>query len=230
MSETYARLKDGWMLRGWSNMPRTLVNWTNGEQRELKDLGFYVAESCDGQTDFESFAFLPKHRGMLDLLIAQGIAERCREGSSIESWQQYRKAENPRLTGIHWSVTGKCNLDCRHCYMEAPAGRYGQLPFEAMAGLVAQFERANVLEVSLTGGEPFLRRDLMDLIRLLAQKKIRLSQIFSNGMLITDRHLEEIHRIGFRPGFQISLDGVGTHDRMRGLEGSEQGAIDAIRR
>ena len=56
MSETYARLKDGWMLRGWSNMPRTLVNWTNGEQRELKDLGFYVAESCDGQTDFESFA------------------------------------------------------------------------------------------------------------------------------------------------------------------------------
>jgi radical SAM protein with 4Fe4S-binding SPASM domain len=226
----YARLKKDWMLRGWRDMPRTLVNWTNGDQRELKSLAFYVAESCDGQTDFDSFAFLPKHRGMLDLLVAQGIAEVCREGDSIEPWQRYRLAENPRLTGIHWCVTGRCNLKCRHCYMEAPSGRYGQLPFETMARLVEQFERANVLEVSLTGGEPFFRRDLLEIIQLLARKKIRLGQIFSNGLLITDRHLEDIRKIGFRPAFQISLDGVGTHDRMRGVTGSEQGAIDAIRR
>ena len=229
-SGKYARLKKDWMLRGWSDMPLTLINWKNGDQRELKNLGFYVAESCDGQTDFDSFAFLPKHLGMLDLLIAQGIAEECQEGDAIEPWQRYRKADNPRLTGIHWCVTGRCDLKCRHCYMEAPSGRYGQLPFEAMAGLVEQFERANVLEVSLTGGEPFLRPDLLDIIQLLAQKKIRLSQIFSNGLLMTDQHLEGIRRIGFRPAFQISLDGVGTHDRMRGVKGSEQGAIDAIRR
>jgi len=208
----------------------TLVNGTNGDQRVLKNLGFYVAESCDGQTDFDSFAFLPKHHGLLDLLIAQGIAEECQEGDSIEPWQRYRKADNPRLTGIHWCVTGRCNLSCRHCYMEAPTGRYGQLPFDAMAGLVEQFERANVLEVSLTGGEPFLRRDLLDIIQLLAQKKIRLSQIFSNGLLITDRHLEDIRRIGFRPAFQISFDGVGTHDQMRGVTGTEPRVMDAIRR
>ena len=230
MSGRYARLTGDWMLRGWRDMPRTLVNWTNGDQRELKSLAFYVAESCDGQTDFDSFAFLPKHHGMLDLLVAQGIAEVCREGDSIGPWQRYRQAENPRLTGIHWCVTGRCNLNCRHCYMEAPSGRYGQLPFETMAGLVEQFERANVLEVSLTGGEPFLRRDLMDIIQLLAQKKIRLSQIYSNGLLITDRHLESIKGIGFRPAFQVSLDGVGAHDRMRGAVGSEQGVIGAIQR
>jgi Fe-coproporphyrin III synthase len=218
------------MLRGWSDQPMALVNWRNGDQRELKPMGFYVAESCDGQTDFDSFAFLPKHHGMLDLLIEQRIAEKCQEGNSIEPWQRHRKADNPRLTGIHWCVTGRCNLKCRHCYMEAPSGRYGQLPFEAMAGLVEQFERANVLEVSLTGGEPFLRRDLMDIIQLLAEKKIRLSQIFSNGLLITDQHLENIRRLGFRPAFQVSLDGVGTHDRMRGVTGSEPGVIDAIRR
>jgi radical SAM protein with 4Fe4S-binding SPASM domain len=211
-------------------MPRVLVNWRNGDQRELKNLGFYVAESCDGRTDFDSFAFLPRHRGMLELLIAEGMAEECREDNSVEPWQRYRKADNPRLTGIHWCVTGRCNLKCRHCYMEAPSGRYGQLPFAAMAGLVEQFERANVLEVSLTGGEPFLRRDLLDIIQLLARKKIRLNQIFSNGLLITDRHLEAIRKIGFRPAFQISLDGVGTHDRMRGVTGSEPRVIAAIQR
>jgi radical SAM protein with 4Fe4S-binding SPASM domain len=229
-SGRFAKLKDGWMLRGWSDHPAALINWTNGAHRELKHLGFYVAESCDGQTDFDSFAFLPKHHGVLDRLLEEGIAEQCREGEAIEPWQRYRQAANPRLTGIHWCMTGRCNLNCRHCYMEAPTSRYGQLPFAAMAGLVEQFERANVLEVSLTGGEPFLRRDLLDLIRLLAEKRIRLSQIFSNGLLITDRHLEEIRRIGFLPAFQVSLDGVGAHDRMRGAAGSEQGVIDAIRR
>ena len=230
MSGRYAKLKKDWMLRGWSDLPRTLVNWTNSEQRGLGKMGFYVAESCDGQTDFESLAFLPQHQGMLDLLIVEGIAEECREGDSIEPWQRYRRAANPRLTGIHWCVTGRCNLNCRHCYMEAPSGRYGQLPLEAMAGLVEQFERANVLEVSLTGGEPFLRRDLLDIIRLLARRKIRLNQIYSNGLLITDRHLAGIRRIGFMPAFQISFDGVGAHDRMRGVTGTERGVIDAIGR
>jgi len=230
MSGRYARLRREWMLRGWSDQPQTLVHATNGNQRTLKDLGFYVAGSCDGETDFDSFAFLPQHRGMLDLLIAEGIAEDCPEGAALEPWQRYRKAPNPRLTGIHWCVTGRCNLNCRHCYMEAPAGRYGQLPFAAMAGLVEQFERANVLEVSLTGGEPFLRRDLLEIIQLLADKRIRLSQIYSNGLLITDAHLEGIQRIGFKPAFQISFDGVGAHDEMRGTTGTEQGVIDAIRR
>ncbi len=230
MSGRFGRLKEDWMLRGWSDAPRTLVNWVSGEQRELKTMGFYVAESCDGQTDFESLAFLPQHQAMLELLIAEGIAEECREGDAIEPWQRYRKAKNPRLFGIHWCVTGRCNLNCRHCYMQAPAGRYGQLSFDVMAGLVEQFALANVLEVSLTGGEPFLRRDLLDILQLLAQKKIRLNQIFSNGLLIADRHLASIRRIGFRPAFQISFDGVGAHDQMRGTTGTEQGVIDAIRR
>jgi radical SAM protein with 4Fe4S-binding SPASM domain len=218
------------MLRGWSNQPRTLVHWRRNEQRTLNKMSFYVAESCDGQTDFDSFAFLPRHLEMLELLIAEGIAEECPEARGIEPWQRYRKAHNPRLTGIHWSVTGWCNLNCRHCYMEAPDRRYGQLPFEAMARLVEQFEQANVLEVSLTGGEPFLRKDLLSIIQLLADKKIRLTQIYSNGLLITDQHLEGLQSIGFKPSFQISFDGVGTHDQMRGTTGTEPGVINAIRR
>ncbi len=230
MSARYAKLKTDWLLRGWSDMPTTLVHWRRNEHRQLNRMGFYVAESCDGQTDFDSFSFLPEHHAMLDLLIAEGIAEECRAGDSIEPWQRYRKAKNPRLTGIHWCVTGFCNLNCRHCYMQAPAGRYGQLPFAAMSRLVEQFERANVGEVSFTGGEPFLRKDLLDLIQLLADKKIRLAQIYSNGLLISDRHLQAIRRIGFRPSFQISFDGVGAHDQMRGTAGTEPGVINAIRR
>ncbi len=228
MPEKYAKLKKDWMLRGWGNIPAVLVNRASSDLCELNKKTFYVAESCDGRTDFNSFGFLPEHRAVLDKLVEKNIVELCCKGHSIEPWQRYRKADNPRLFGIYWCVTGICNLRCRHCFMESPSGRYGELPFAGMAKLIDQFEQANVIEVSLSGGEPFLRKDLLKIIRLLARKKIQLKQIYSNGLLITDEHIEGIRKIGFMPGFQISFDGVGTHDQMRGSAGTEQRVVGTV--
>jgi radical SAM protein with 4Fe4S-binding SPASM domain len=114
--------------------------------------------------------------------------------------------------------------------MQSPKGRYGELPFESMVRLIEQFDRANVIEVSLTGGEPFLRKDLLDIMATLARRRIRVSQIYSNGLLITAQILEKIRGIGLSPIFQISLDGYGSHEYMRGREGIEQAVIAAIRR
>lgn len=226
----FAKLSANWMLRGWSDVPLALVNWTTGEQRRLIGGGAYVAQCCDGRTDFDSLAFLPKHHVLLDVLMAKGMVEACHEGEDIEPWQRYRKADNPHLTGIHWCVTGRCNLSCRHCYMEAPSKRYGELPLEDMVHFIEQFERANLLGVSLTGGEPFLRNDLLDILHMLAQKRIRLVGVYSNGLLITDEHLAAIRELGFSPVFQVSFDGVGGHDYMRGTKRIERHVIDAIRR
>ena len=224
-----AKLKKDWLLRGWVDAPMTVAHRIKGNVIRLNEKWFYTIESCDGQTDFNSLAFLPEHRAILDEFIREGIVETCQEGDSIEPFQQYRKTDNPCLIAIDWCVTGKCNLNCRHCYMESPSGRYGELPFTDMARLIDQFERANVLQVSLTGGEPFLRRDILDIVARLAEKNIWLSQIYSNGLLITRDHLEGIKRIGFLPSIQISFDGVGAHDQMRGTKGSEQGAIEGIK-
>ena len=230
MAERYAKLKDEWLLRGWTDMPRMLVNWTNGEQRELGKRAFYVARACDGNTDFSSLAFLPVHNTLLDKLISEGIAQECEPGDSIDAIQQYRIAENPRLKGLQWSVTGFCNLNCRHCYMESPSGRYGEMSFEDSVSLIGQFERANVHQIAITGGEPFLRKDMLDLLEVLARKRITVSQIYTNGLLITKSILEKIRGIGFSPSFQISFDGYGTHDYMRGTSGIEEGVIEAIRK
>ncbi len=228
MSGRYAKLKEEWLLRGWTDVTCALVNWTSGDQRELQKKGFYVAEACDGNTDFSSIAFLPIHNDLLDKLIEEGIAKPCDKGNSIDPCQQYRKAENPRLSGLHWSVTGLCDLNCRHCYMEGPSGRYGQLSFEDMLRVIEQLEQANVHEVSLTGGEPFLRTDLLDIIAELAKKRIWVSEIYSNGLLITEEILEGIKRLGFSPSFQISFDGYGMHEHMRGRKGIEPNVIAGI--
>jgi MoaA/NifB/PqqE/SkfB family radical SAM enzyme len=114
--------------------------------------------------------------------------------------------------------------------MESPSEQYSELPFEVMMQLIDQSVQANVIQVSLTGGEPFLRNDIMDIIELLGKKKLWLSQIYSNGLLITEEHLKELKRIGFSPKFYISFDGVGAHDQMRGTNGIESDVIKAIRR
>ncbi len=226
--ERFAKLNSNWLLRGWTDMPLAVVNCATGFVRQLNEKEFYVAESCDGIRDFNSLAFLPEHNALLNQLIKQGIAETCQKNDFIEPMQQYRMANTSCIKGIQWCVTGRCNLKCQHCYMESPSGKYGELPFDYIVQLIDQFEQANLPQISLTGGEPFFRNDLLEIIALLAERKICVRTIFSNGLLITDDHLKSIKEIGFSPNFQISFDGIGAHDYMRGVKGIEQDVIHSI--
>ena len=96
----FARLKEEWLLRGWTDIPWTLVNWRNGNYYRLEQNDFFVARSCDGATDFSSPVFLPSHIALLDRFIAQGIAEECRAGEKPAPAQEYRKARNSFVKGI----------------------------------------------------------------------------------------------------------------------------------
>ncbi|SMC69795.1 radical SAM/SPASM domain-containing protein [Sporomusa malonica] len=226
----YAKLTKDWLLRGWSDEPRTIINWTNGDCRSLSEQAFFVAQACDGLTDFHSIDVLPQHNDLLDKMIKRGMVEECAQGDTPAAYQLYRRADNPYVKSIHWAVTGLCNLKCRHCFMECPEGRYGELPLKDILGMIVQFVRANVHQVELTGGEPFLRQDLPEIMSALRDNHIAVSQIYSNGLLITDDILGKIKEFGFLPHFQISFDGCGTHDGMRGLRGIEQATVQAIRR
>ncbi|MBN1172784.1 MAG: radical SAM protein [Micromonosporaceae bacterium] len=229
MPARYARLTDQWLLRGWSDLPFAAVNWRNGDFRELGRNSFYVAQACDGRTDLHSAAFLPRHHRLLDVLIAGGIAEACANGDPVDPAQKYRRAENPLIRGICFSITSRCNLNCRHCFMEAPSNRHRDLTFADLVGLVDQFDRANVPEVALTGGEPLIRRDLPDVIHLLTGRRIGIAEVFSNGVLVTERILEEFLASGHRPYFKVSFDGCGAHDFMRGSRGCEAKVVRGIR-
>ncbi|MDQ5910612.1 MAG: hypothetical protein QG599_2709 [Pseudomonadota bacterium] len=230
MSPRFARLIPDWLMRGWSDAPFAVLNWRTGDLRQAEGSLAHVIRGCDGQTDFHSLLFLPTHRRLLDALIAQGIAEACAPGDGITQVQKFRLAANPYLRGVHWSITGRCNLKCRHCYMEAPDQRYPDLGEAEIHRIIAQFERVNAPQVSLTGGEPFLRKDLFHILEQLVEKRIRVHQIYSNGLLITDAVLGKIQEIGLSPDFNLSFDGCGTHDAMRGVSGTESRVLQAIQR
>lgn len=225
----YAKLKKEWLLRGWTDETWTLLNWKNGDCRTLSEPLFSTACACDGQTDFDNIAGFLQKNVLLDKLITAGMVEECRCGEGVEPYQQFRRADNPYIHHIQWSITGRCNLKCRHCYMESPDNRYGELPLRDILRIIDQLAAANVHRVALTGGEPFVREDLPEIMEALAQQQIAVAQIYSNGVLISDNVLQGIKKYGFLPNVQISLDGRGTHDAMRGVDGSEQATIKVIR-
>jgi GTP 3',8-cyclase len=122
------------------------------------------------------------------------------------------------LKNLRLSVTDRCNLRCSYCMPEAEyvwLPREDILHFEEMSALVDIFARAGVDRVRLTGGEPLLRRDLPELIRMIAQKPaIQDLALTTNGVMLADQaralHLAGLHRL------TVSLDTL-RPDRFQAL-------------
>jgi len=92
------------------------------------------------------------------------------------------------LRNLRVSVTDRCNLRCQYCMPEeeyAWLRRGDLLTFEEIQRLVEIFTELGVDKLRLTGGEPLLRRDLPDLVRLLAVvPAVRDLAMTSNGVLL----------------------------------------------
>jgi SynChlorMet cassette radical SAM/SPASM protein ScmE len=127
-------------------------------------------------------------------------------------------------------ITTRCNLRCEYCSHFSSAGDVGlDLPKEEWLQFLEELNRCAVMEVQLSGGEPFLRKDLKDLIEGVVQNRMRFS-ILSNGTLISEEiaaFLASTRRCNY---VQVSIDGSvsATHDFFRG-EGSFLKAIAGIR-
>src|SRR5438309_364612 len=92
------------------------------------------------------------------------------------------------LRNLRLSVTDRCNLRCQYCMPERDyvwLPRKDILDFEEMSLLVDAFVKLGVERVRLTGGEPLVRQDLPELVRLLAAKpSIRDLAMTTNGVLL----------------------------------------------
>jgi cyclic pyranopterin phosphate synthase len=98
-------------------------------------------------------------------------------------------AQGRAITYLRVSVTDRCNYRCTYCMPEdgvSHVDRADILSFEEIAALVGCFVRLGVERVRLTGGEPTVRRDLVDLVRMLrALPGLREIALSTNGHLLT---------------------------------------------
>jgi heme b synthase len=136
----------------------------------------------------------------------------------------------PPLRMVAWEVTRQCNLSCLHCRASAQGGPYeGELTSREGFQLlddIASFARPVVI---LTGGEPLLRPDILDIANHGTVLGLRMVMA-PNGTLLTAQLAEDLRRAGIQR-VSISLDGSneGAHDAFRGVPGAYEGALRGIR-
>ena len=133
----------------------------------------------------------------------------------------------PRTLDIE--ITARCNLRCRYCYFfNNPVVDYRDLSTDEWLKFFAELGSLGVMNVTLAGGEPFIRDDLPVLLEGIVRNRMRFS-LLSNGALIDDEMAAFIARTGRCDCVQISVDGscAAVHDTCRG-KGSFNSAISGI--
>ena len=134
----------------------------------------------------------------------------------------------PRSVDV--AITARCNLRCSYCYFfDNPAVDYHDLPTGEWLHFFDELGSLGVMDVSLAGGEPFMRKDLPALIEGVVHNRMRFS-LLSNGGLIDDEIAAFIAGTGRCDYVQVSVDGSRPeiHDAARG-KNSFAGALRGIR-
>lgn len=130
---------------------------------------------------------------------------------------------------VVWNCTKTCNLRCKHCYSNSDGKKYhGELTTEEAKKMIDELGQFHVPVLLLSGGEPFMREDLLELIQYSQKYHIR-TTISTNGTLIDKKTANLLNKkqVGY---VGISIDGIGEkHDSFRGIKGSFDKSIEGIR-
>lgn len=115
----------------------------------------------------------------------------------------------PPLKQIRIEVTQKCNQKCKYCYVEyltkQKSGK--EISFEEIKNIIIESVKQGLKTVSLTGGEPFLRYNLIKKVIKFSLSKGLETGILTNATLTTKNQLKELKKLGLN-WIRISLDGT----------------------
>ena len=225
---TCYQLKPHVLLRGWDKLPFAILHSRTKQIEFVSESMMHTLRLCDGTWDFDSIFCTDEDRSNAATMMAKGVVAPCDHESCIAEEQRYRFYPNRFMQTIHWSITGRCNYLCRHCFMSAPQARYGELSHEAVLDIARQIGECGIPRVSLTGGEPLVRSDFMDIAAELTRQNVAITQLYTNGSLLSAEVLDGLQAMGQHPTVITSFDGVGCHDWLRGVAGAEAAADAAF--
>src|SRR5690349_14071936 len=134
------------------------------------------------------------------------------------------------FTPVHavWEITLACDLKCHHCGSRAGKRRPDELTTDECFDLIRQLARMGTREITLIGGEAYLRRDWLRIIREIRDQGMDCS-MQSGGLHLTENRIKAAVDAGLQ-SLGISIDGLRQlHDRLRGVKGSYDAAFKALK-
>ena len=161
---------------------------------------------------------------------------RTRASSEHEHAASEHEPQFARPYVVSWNLTYRCNLACEHCYLDA-----GGTPLVGTENFADRSELGTeecfrvIDEIAafapecltiLTGGEPLLRRDILEIVRRAAERELWVV-VGTNGVSITENLARRLAEAGAR-GLSLSLDALDPdrHDRFRKVRGAWRNTVE----
>jgi len=223
MLKTYT-IPEPWELCGWLDKPFAIMDPTGIHEAPIRILPFVLFQkllSCDGKTEQEEDK-------LLAMLVRNGLVVEGKETPKPYHVFPFRKLEY-----TFFCMTNSCNYRCKHCYIASDADVMKKEPEftrEQCMHILDECRSCGVFSVEITGGEALLSKQFWPVLEEMSKRHMYFQSLYTNGSLLTDEVLDRIIALGHHPLMTISFDGLGSHDWLRGVEGAEEKAIDAMKR
>lgn len=123
-------------------------------------------------------------------------------------------------------VTDNCNSKCLTCdYWKSHHEK--ELNFEELRSVLEQLRALGVEEVMLTGGEPTMRAELVSVVRYATRLGFTTIGLTTNGLSLPAAKIDQLVEGGLHQ-IVLSLEGLATHDEIRGVPGNARKVVAAL--
>lgn len=226
-----------WMDRGGLHLAidGATPNWVATDERGARilrlidgrrDFGEIVREYA-ARTGLDSTRAWVHVDGVMKECLRQGLVGRQAFSNGAYGGRASYLADSP-LAELWVHTNNSCNLTCTHCLVGSGPGGDKGLPLDRLLTLLDEAHSLGVRRFYFTGGEPFVRKDIFELIRKVTEDLDSELILLTNATLFgaeRGRRLESLKREKVR--FQVSVDGAtaAINDAIRG-----EGSFEAIGR
>jgi len=150
--------------------------------------------------------------------------------SSDIFWQRIHKSAkiNNLPLRVMFELTYKCNFKCKHCYVPYSYRKYKDIKTKEAFSIIDQLADIGCFYLGFTGGEPFARKDLMDILWYARKKGFEVI-IYTNGLLIDKSKAKELAKIRLNK-IDITIPAMSERpfEKITGVKGSHKKVFNAI--
>ncbi len=225
MPNQYVSLAGDFTLKHSTSMS-TLYCLRNGTTYELTADQVEFLQSLDGTNTVEQILKQYAKTSRVDVL---QFIDQLKNISAVE----FTNASAPRVLGrnqvpdrrleaVHLEASGKCDMKCVHCYQAEYVKSGEELSFDEIIRLLDDLQGMQVNNIGISGGEPLMMSRLADVLSAIEERKMRISAIFSNGLLINGRFIQAVQELRSQFSLFVSLDSIpGVDFSFRGFSSKD---------
>lgn len=219
----YYKLSDRIALRKWKYVDRAVYIKNIDHALPIDKDEFELLLLCDGLHD------LPNNQ-LINRLLRKGYIIPCNKGDNINEWSKLKEYDNLYFPKMNLMITGKCNMNCLHCFnAKDNAPLNSEWKYDDIIKLLDEAKDIGVHAFTITGGEPLVHPRFLDIIKAIYERSMYVFELNTNGVLITQKILDEFKNIGCYPLIKISYDGIGFHNWIRQSNFADSKTINAIK-